>query len=86
MKFGGAGLGLSISKGIVISHGGKILVESALGKGSTFRFTLPIKPVKDIEKRFKKLDMFGLESNKWKQNVFKKTNITKTLQGEGENG
>ncbi|MBC7429902.1 MAG: PAS domain-containing sensor histidine kinase, partial [Bacteriovorax sp.] len=37
----GAGLGLFISKWIVESHGGEISVESVLGKGSTFSFTLP---------------------------------------------
>lgn len=38
----GTGLGLSIAKGIIQTHGGEIWVESTLGKGASFQFTLPI--------------------------------------------
>lgn len=41
----GTGLGLSLSYGIIKKHHGKIDVESELGKGTTFRVTLPIKHV-----------------------------------------
>ncbi|BBE31901.1 hypothetical protein OSSY52_20420 [Tepiditoga spiralis] len=50
-KFGGTGLGLAISKKIIEKLGGKIIVESVLNAGSTFKFVLEIeKSNKFIEK------------------------------------
>src|SRR5690606_16678594 len=39
---GGAGLGLSVVQRIVEAHGGRVDVESAVGRGSTFRVRLPL--------------------------------------------
>jgi signal transduction histidine kinase len=42
-QYGGAGIGLSVARRLVVLHGGEIWVRSKYGEGSTFCFTLPLK-------------------------------------------
>ena len=51
-KYKGTGLGLTVCRGIIEQHDGKIWAESEFGKGSTFCFTLPLEsagPLQTVE-------------------------------------
>ncbi|MEM7509470.1 MAG: ATP-binding protein [Bacteroidota bacterium] len=66
-KFGGTGLGLSITQQLIVLQEGKIWVESELGKGSTFLFTLPFVKGKPKESE--------------KKEAIKESGIADTLKG-----
>lgn len=58
--FGESGLGLTISRGIILSHGGRIWIENENIKGNILRFTLPVKSFQQRGGKLKDVDLFRL--------------------------
>jgi len=58
-RISGAGLGLSVCRGIVEAHGGRIWAESTSGAGSTFYFSLPVSDGQASDSNQPRLDTIG---------------------------
>ncbi|OQY47573.1 MAG: hypothetical protein B6242_04710 [Anaerolineaceae bacterium 4572_78] len=58
-EYGGTGLGLTVTKQLVELHGGQIWIESEIGQGATFTFTLPITDEKPAESESQSHEIIG---------------------------